>query len=122
MTLSTAPCAAPTFAAARSEFQQTGEIPMRTVRFVCWLALLVGALLCRLDGAGAQGSPEEQQACTGDAMRLCADVMPDVAKITTCMSAKYSQLSEPCRLAMGGGKKQVSHHRYRKYRHCRHCG
>lgn len=93
---------------------------MRIVRLVCWLALLVGVLLCRLDGAGAQGSAEEQQACTGDAMRLCSDAMPDVAKITKCMSAKYSQLSAPCRLAMGGGKKHVHHHHY--YRHCHHCG
>ncbi len=96
---------------------------MRTLRAVCWLVLLVGVVLYRPDGAGAQGTPEEQQACTGDAMRLCSDVMPDVAKITKCMSAKYSQLSAPCRLAMGGGKKHVSHHHYyRRYRHCHHCG
>jgi hypothetical protein len=95
---------------------------MRTVRFVCWLALLVGVLCYRLDGANAQASPDVQQACTSDAMRLCSDVMPDVAKITKCMSAKYSQVSEPCRLAMSGGKKHVGHHHYRKSRHCRHCG
>jgi hypothetical protein len=80
--------------------------------------LLIGALVWRLDGASAQGSPEEQQACTPDAMRLCSDVIPDVAKVTACMHAKYSQLSQPCRLAMRGGKHEAHH---RRARHCRHC-
>jgi hypothetical protein len=91
---------------------------MRIVRFVCLLAMLAGVFVYRADGAAAQGSDAERQACTPDAMRLCADAIPDVVKVTACMKAKYSQLSEPCRVVMGGGK-AVSH-RYR--RHCRHCG
>jgi hypothetical protein len=97
---------------------------MRTVRVACLLALLAGALVCRFDAANAQGSPEAQQACTPDAMRLCADVIPDVAKVTACMMAKRSQLSEACRVAMRGGGhegREARHHRYS--RHCRHhCG
>jgi hypothetical protein len=98
---------------------------MRTVRFVCWLALLAGALLYQLDRANAQASPEVEQACTPDAMRLCSDAIPDVVKVTACMTAKYSQLSQPCRAAMATSKrnagKNVEHHR--RYRHCRHhCG
>jgi hypothetical protein len=97
---------------------------MRTVRVVCWLALLVGASFYRLDGAGAQGSPEAQQACTPDAMRLCSEFIPDVAKVTACMMAKRSQLSEACRVAMRGGKSERHEARHRRYyRHCRHhCG
>lgn len=94
---------------------------MQTLRFFCWLALLVGVLCYRPDVTNAQASPDVEQACTSDAMRLCSDVMPDIAKITKCMSAKYSQVSQPCRLAMSGGKKHATHHR--RYRHCRHhCG
>jgi hypothetical protein len=93
---------------------------MRTMRFVCCLMLLSGALVWRLDGASAQGSPEAQQACTPDAMRLCSDVIPDVAKVTACMHAKYSQLSQPCRVAMRGNPK-ATHHHYQRTRHCRHC-
>jgi hypothetical protein len=94
---------------------------MRIACIGCWLALLVGALLCRLDGAAAQGSPEAQQACTPDAMRLCSEFIPDVPKVTACMLAKRSQLSEACRVAMRGGGHEERHHRY--YRHCRHhCG
>jgi hypothetical protein len=89
---------------------------MRIVRFACWVVLLTGALFCHLDRAGAQGTDAERQACTPDAMRLCSDSIPDVAKVTACMKAKHAQLSDACRVAMGGGKRHRSHH-------CRHnCG
>jgi len=99
---------------------------MRTLRFVCWLALLAGALLYQLDWANAQANvpanSDAQQACTPDAMRLCSDVIPDVVKVTACMKAKSSQLSPACRLAM---RDEARGHgeRHRRYRHCRHhCG
>lgn len=76
---------------------------MRIVHLAGTVALLA-LLLCRLGGASAQGagqgSDAARQACTPDAMRLCSDVIPDVAKVTACMKAKYRQLSEPCRVAM----------------------
>jgi hypothetical protein len=49
--------------------------------------------------AGAQGTPQQQQACQGDAQRLCGEFIPDVAKITACMNHKRSQLSPACRAA-----------------------
>ena len=42
-------------------------------------------------------TPEQQQACTPDAMRLCGDYIPDVDRITACMIARKSQLSPECR-------------------------
>ena len=72
----------------------------RTVRLICWLVLPASLLLANLDGAAAQGTQEQRQACTPDAIRLCSDFIPDVPKITKCMKAKYKQLSEPCRLTM----------------------
>lgn len=42
-------------------------------------------------------TPEQQQACTPDAMRLCGNYVPDVDRITACMIAKKSQLSPECR-------------------------
>jgi hypothetical protein len=95
---------------------------MRIVHLAGTVALLA-LLFCRLDGASAQGSDAARQACTPDAMRLCSNVIPDVARVTACMKAKYSQLSPACRVAMRGvpsGK----HHRgpYHHYRHCHHCG
>ncbi len=94
---------------------------MRTVRLICCLMMLIGVVAWRLDGANAQGSPDAQQACTPDAMRLCSDVIPDVAKVTACMHAKYSQLSQPCRVAMRGGAKETHHRHTRRARHCKHC-
>jgi hypothetical protein len=94
---------------------------MRIVRFVCLAALLAGFSPYSIDSAAAQGTDAERQACTPDAMRLCQDAIPDVAKVTACMKAKYAQLSQPCRLAMASGHKGAAHHKYR-YRHCHHCG
>jgi hypothetical protein len=42
-------------------------------------------------------TPEGKALCTGDAYRLCAAEIPNLAKITSCMLAKKAQLSAPCR-------------------------
>ncbi|MGV7211700.1 hypothetical protein [Bradyrhizobium sp. UFLA05-112] len=41
-------------------------------------------------------TPEQQQACTPDAMRLCGEFVPNVDAITACMIQKKSQLSPQC--------------------------
>src|SRR5947199_10568570 len=41
-------------------------------------------------------TPEQQQACTPDAMRLCGEYVPDVDRITVCMIQRKSQLSPEC--------------------------
>ena len=92
---------------------------MRTIHFVCWLALSVGALLGGLDEAGAQGG-DVRQACTSDAMRLCSDFIPDEAKITACMHRKRAQIGPECRSAMAAGR-HVGHGRAHGYR-VRHSG
>jgi hypothetical protein len=86
---------------------------MRIVRFICLLALLAGVSFYRSSDANAQGSPDVREACTPDAMRLCSEFIPDVAKITACMKAKHSQLSSPCLVAMRGG----GHENRREARH-----
>jgi hypothetical protein len=79
--------------------------------------LLIGIYAMGISGAAAQASDETRQACTGDAMRLCSDFIPDVPRITACMMRKRAQLSQGCRLAMA--------HEHMRYRHtgrvyCRH--
>ena len=49
-----------------------------------------------LTGSAYAYTPEQQQMCSGDAMRLCGEYIPDVDRITACMIRKYSQLSERC--------------------------
>ena len=48
--------------------------------------------------AGRAYTPEQEQACTGDAFRLCSAEIPNVERVTACMVAKKSQLSPPCRV------------------------
>lgn len=47
-------------------------------------------------GTGFAYTPEEQQACTPDAMNLCGEFVPDVDAITACMVRKKAQLSPQC--------------------------
>lgn len=42
-------------------------------------------------------TPEQEQACTSDAFRLCSSEIPDVDRVTACMAARKAQLSPPCR-------------------------
>ena len=43
-------------------------------------------------------TPEEQQACSDDAFRLCGPEIPDVDRVTACMVRNRSQLSPGCRV------------------------
>jgi hypothetical protein len=93
---------------------------MRIVHLAGAVILLV-PLFARLDGASAQGSDATRQACTPDAMRLCSDVIPDVARVTACMKAKSSQLSDACRVAMRGEPSRGHRHgHYRGHYHHHH--
>ena len=93
---------------------------MPIVRFICLLALLAGVSLSGLDRADAEVSADVQQACTPDAMRLCSEFIPDVAKITACMKAKHAQLSAACITAMRGGRHEVRREARHIVRHERH--
>jgi hypothetical protein len=52
--------------------------------------------------SGRAYTPEQEQACTGDAFRLCSSEIPDVDRVTACMVAKKSQLSPGCRAQFRG--------------------
>lgn len=51
--------------------------------------------------AGSAYTPDQQQACTNDAFRLCSADIPDVDRITACMIRNKSQLSPECRAHFG---------------------
>ena len=93
---------------------------MRTVQLTGTILLLLVLLFCRLDGAAAQVSDAARQACTPDAMRLCSDVLSDVARVTACMKAKSSQVSPACRVFMRGGAAHGHGHYHGHYHHHRH--
>ena len=88
---------------------------LRILYLAGWLAFPAGLLLAGAGSASAQ-SDEVRQACTGDAMRLCSDFVPDVPKITVCMKRNYRNLSLECRQAMAHQHGGTYHRRY-YYRH-----
>jgi hypothetical protein len=51
-----------------------------------------------LPTAGRAYTPEQQQACSGDAFRLCSAEIPDVDRVTVCMIRNKAQLSPECRV------------------------
>lgn len=56
------------------------------------------ALILMAVGAdrAAAYTPEQQEACSDDAMRLCGKFVPDVDQITACMIRSKAQLSQRC--------------------------
>jgi type II secretory pathway component PulL len=79
-------------------------------RLMIIIAALFGFTLMSLPAA-AQGTQQQREACQDDAMRLCNQYVPDVNRITACMSQKRRYLSARCRAAFGGGakKKRAGH-------------
>jgi hypothetical protein len=61
-----------------------------------WL-LATTLAVSAVPAAGQGYTPEQEQACTADAFRLCSSEIPDIGRVTACMDAKRSQLSPPCR-------------------------
>jgi hypothetical protein len=43
-------------------------------------------------------TPEQQQACSDDALRICSADVPDIDRITACMIRNKDQLSPGCRV------------------------
>jgi hypothetical protein len=74
---------------------------MAFIRSTTLLAASVLALGLLTTGALAH-TAEQQQMCSGDAMRLCGEFIPDVDRITACMIQKYSQLSDGCKSVFHG--------------------
>jgi hypothetical protein len=56
--------------------------------------------------AAQQWTPEQRAACEPDAMRLCNQYVPDVQRVSACMSHYRRYLSPACRAAFGGGARK----------------
>ena len=70
---------------------------VRSVRFQFGLMLAMALSVLAMPTAGRAYTPEEQQACSDDAFRLCSAEIPDVDRVTVCMVRNKSQLSPGCR-------------------------
>jgi hypothetical protein len=60
-------------------------------------ALSVALSIMGQNGAFAQqGTPEQQQACQPDVMRLCGNFIPDVDRIVACLKYNERNLNPAC--------------------------
>jgi hypothetical protein len=66
------------------------------VRFGLQIAIAIS--FCILARESRAYTFEQQQACMGDAFRLCSSEIPDVDRVRTCMVRQQSQLSPGCRV------------------------
>lgn len=64
-------------------------------------ALLVAMGLQLASTGAAAYTADQQQACSGDAMRLCSAFVPDVDRITVCMVQNKALLTPACRVHFG---------------------
>jgi hypothetical protein len=69
----------------------------RAGQFQFGLLLAITLSVSISPAAGQTYTPEQEQACTGDAFRLCSSDIPDVSRVTACMVRNKSQLSPACR-------------------------
>jgi hypothetical protein len=65
--------------------------------FHCGVVLATALFVSAGSNSAFAYTPEQQQACTPDAMRICGAFIPDVDRITACMIQNKSQLSPECR-------------------------
>ena len=75
----------------------------RISHFHVGLMLATALAVSLWPATGRAYTPEQEQACTGDAFRLCSSEIPDVSRVTACMVAKKSQLSPQCRAFFRSG-------------------
>ncbi|MEI9924629.1 MAG: hypothetical protein WDN50_14840 [Bradyrhizobium sp.] len=61
------------------------------------MAIATAFMLGMLTTGSQAYTLEQQEMCTGDAMRLCAADIPNVDRITACMERQRDALSERCR-------------------------
>src|SRR5207244_9560804 len=70
---------------------------VRSGNFHFGLLLATALALSMWPAASRAYTDEQQQACSGDASRLCGADIPDVDRITACMIRNKSHLTPGCR-------------------------
>ena len=63
----------------------------------CKLLVATTLMLGMLTTAGHAYTAEQEQFCSGDAMRLCSSEIPDVDRVTACMVRQRTSLSDGCK-------------------------
>ena len=63
----------------------------------CTMLIATTFALAALSTAAQAYTAEQQQMCTGDAMRLCGAEIPNVDRVTACMVRQRAMLSDGCK-------------------------
>jgi hypothetical protein len=69
---------------------------MKQRKFYLGAALSIALSVMGRNGAFAQGTPEQQEACKPDVFRLCGNFIPDVDRIVACLKTNEPNLSPAC--------------------------
>jgi hypothetical protein len=72
-------------------------LAVRSRKLQFGLMLATALTILMWPAASRAYTPEQEQACTNDAFRLCGAEIPDVDRVTLCMARNKSQLSPGCR-------------------------
>jgi len=64
-------------------------------------SMLATAMMLGMMSAAHAYTAEQQQLCTDDAFRLCSSDIPDVDRVTACMTRHKAELSAACRSVFG---------------------
>jgi len=80
----------------------------RTLRNFGLVLTTAAALASLPSSASFAYTAEQAQMCTGDAFRLCSSDIPDIPKITACMTKHRADLSTGCRAVMDRDMAQKS--------------
>jgi hypothetical protein len=86
--------------------ENTARLNLRAVTGLS-VAFGLALTLASLPAAAQQWTPKQRAACEPDAMRLCNQYIPDVQRVSACMSAYRRYLSPACRAVLYGGQKKV---------------
>jgi len=77
------------------------------VTFQCSKSMLATAFALGMMSTAHAYTAEQQQLCTDDAFRLCSSDIPDVDRITACMTRHKAELSPSCRAVFGRSDSQA---------------
>ena len=84
----------------RPRHRASDALPRRLKRLALG-AVFIGAALSMVTSValsqGPEGTPEQREACTPDAMKLCSDFIPDPGRVKGCLMHHVAALSLPCR-------------------------
>jgi hypothetical protein len=84
---------------------QTARLNVRAVTGLS-AVLVLTLTLGSLPAAAQQWTPQQRAACEPDAMRLCNQYVPDVQRVSACMSHYRRYLSPACRAVFYGGQRK----------------